>query len=565
MKKFEDVALNSEVSMDLLKFRDGKMLLQANTGGGKSWAIRRIVEQTFGKMPIFLLDTEGEFYTLREKYDFILIGKDQDIVPDPKTAALLAERLIEERVSVIIDLLEMKPKVREEFVKNFVSAMTNSPRKLWLPTLLIVDEAQTYAPEGDKTECGQVLHDAAFKFRKRHFGMMFATPRISALSKNVVSTCKNKLIGYTSLDIDMKRAASELGFSKKEQERYLRDLKPGEFYAFGPAISSEVIKIQMGKVRTHHGDEGDVITKVAPASPRVKKALASLADIPQVAAEEAKTVDRLRSELSSARAENMRLARQDISPEKIEQVTKKAYDLGVAAVETTFRRQMESNENMAKKTIQELEHKLQKIGKIIGVEPLTADHGWSFVPKTSELTYDSKPIIVATPYTPTTEEKTTIQKIRTDLQEFQIGKGEMVVLNAIAAYSDGMTRTHITVQTGYKTSTRNTYIQRLLQKGFVEIKGDKVIATSEGISALGDNYSPLPTGLELIEHHLRNLPQGESTILELLINQGPLSRDAITEITHYQPSTRNTYIQRLSARQLVEIEGTVIKPSSFLL
>ena len=135
-----------------------------------------------------------------------------------------------------------------------------------------MDEAQTYAPEGDKTECGRTLHDAAFKFRKRHFGIVFATPRIAVLSKNVSSTCRNKLIGYTSEPNDVKRAAYELGFTNKDEWRSLRDLDPGEFFAFGPAISKEVIKIKMGEVKTVHGDEGKVHTRVAPASEKVKKA-----------------------------------------------------------------------------------------------------------------------------------------------------------------------------------------------------------------------------------------------------------------------------------------------------
>lgn len=299
------ILLNDKLGFDLWKLISGKLLLQANTGGGKSWAIRRIVEQCYGKIPQIILDTEGEFANLREKYDFILIGKGQDIAANSKTAVLLAHRLIEERVSAIIDLLEMTPYERETFVRNFVQAMTNAPRKLWLPTLLIVDEAQTYAPEGDKTECGRTLHDAAFKFRKRNFGILFATPRISALSKNVISTCKNKLIGYSSLDNDMKRAAFELGFSTREETLSLRNLDPGEFFVFGSAISKEVIKVKIGGTKTRHGTEtyNPSNAKIAPPTDKVKKALAKLADLPQEAEKEATTI-------AEYKAENTRLKRE---------------------------------------------------------------------------------------------------------------------------------------------------------------------------------------------------------------------------------------------------------------
>lgn len=314
------ILLNDTEGFDLGKLIAGKLLLQANTGGGKSWAMRRIIEQCYGKIPQIVFDTEGEFSNLREKFDFILIGKDHDIAANSKTAALLAHRLIEERVSAVIDLLEMSPYEREMFVKNFVQAMISAPHSLWLPTLLIIDEAQTYAPEGDKTECGRVLHDAAFKFRKRNFGILFATPRISALSKNVISTCKNKLIGYSSLDNDMKRAAFELGFSTKEEIISLRNLDPGQFFAFGSAISKDVIKLTVGETSTAHGSESWDITKVniAPPTDKLKQVLAKLADLPQAAEEEAKTVAELKLKNSILERENTILKK---NPPK-EQITK---------------------------------------------------------------------------------------------------------------------------------------------------------------------------------------------------------------------------------------------------
>jgi uncharacterized protein len=68
------IKLNDEISIDLPKLIVSKLLAVANSGGGKSWLIRRIVEQSFGKVQIIILDPEGEFSTLREKYDFILCG-----------------------------------------------------------------------------------------------------------------------------------------------------------------------------------------------------------------------------------------------------------------------------------------------------------------------------------------------------------------------------------------------------------------------------------------------------------------------------------------------------------
>lgn len=86
------------------------MLVQANSGAGKSWAIRRLLEQTHGHCQQIILDVEGEFYTLRERYDYILAraGKeDRDCPAEPRSAHLLARRVLELGVSAIVDIYEL--------------------------------------------------------------------------------------------------------------------------------------------------------------------------------------------------------------------------------------------------------------------------------------------------------------------------------------------------------------------------------------------------------------------------------------------------------------------------
>ena len=65
---------------------DTRLLIQANSGGGKSWVIRRLLEQTHGKTQQIILDIEGDFSTLREKYDYVLAAKGGDIDVNPKVA-----------------------------------------------------------------------------------------------------------------------------------------------------------------------------------------------------------------------------------------------------------------------------------------------------------------------------------------------------------------------------------------------------------------------------------------------------------------------------------------------
>src|SRR3990167_5866181 len=97
-----EVSTGKKISIDLNKIIEGRMLIQANSGAGKSYALRKFIEITHGKVQQIIIDVEGEFASLREKYDFILVSKDGDIPINLKSADLLAKRLLELNVSAII-------------------------------------------------------------------------------------------------------------------------------------------------------------------------------------------------------------------------------------------------------------------------------------------------------------------------------------------------------------------------------------------------------------------------------------------------------------------------------
>ncbi len=579
---------NDEIAVDTQKFLDGKLLLQANTGGGKSWATRRIIEQFAGVVPQIILDPEGEFFTLRQKFpDFILIGKGQKIVADPKSAGLLAHRIIEERISCIIDLLEMAPRDRDLFVKNFIQAMISAPRELWLPTLLTIDEAQIFAPEKGDSETASVLKDAGFRFRKRHFGLLLATPRISELSKSVASTCKNKLIGQCSLDNDMKRAASEIGFTAKEEMMTLRDLDPGEFYAYGPAFSKKVVRLKIGKTLTQHGDSSNVNARVAKPSEKVQKALEILASVPQAAAEEQKTVLSLQSELNAAKREIQRLGKPLLQTTPAGIITKveadpKAIKQVILKRDAEWRRIVkvwkESYEDLIA-SVNKISDGLKKVTEYRG-ELVTEPAGFVTplvheVSKTGELNAKNihsvlHQMINVSKKDPIPMPMPTGMPYRIDSGErlgaVGIGKGEMAVLNAIAQDDAGISMKHLAILTGYKMTSRRVYTNNLLRAGLIEKKDDVFQATFEGIAALGEKFERLPQGPELREYLLRTLPEGERKIFQV-ISSSPVSlnRQEIENAVNLKTTSVRVYLNKLIARKVITREGNGFALSGKLL
>jgi hypothetical protein len=145
-------------------------------------------------------------------------------------------------------------------------------------------------------------------------------------------------------------------------------------------------------------------------------------------------------------------------------------------------------------------------------------------------------------------------------------KGEAAVLRAAIQFTDGLYKKQLTVLTGYKRSTRDAYILRLRDKGLVAENGDRISATDAGIAAM-PNAEPLPTGEALRDFWYGELPSGEKQVLEILVNAYPstVQKPLIDETTGFQRSTRDAYILRLRAKELVvEVGRAEVKASDTL-
>lgn len=143
--------------------------------------------------------------------------------------------------------------------------------------------------------------------------------------------------------------------------------------------------------------------------------------------------------------------------------------------------------------------------------------------------------------------------------------GERALLVAACQFQ-GVGRDQLSVLTGYKRSSRDAYIQRLREKGYVEVAGELVTPTPDGSAALGNAAEQLPTGPTLQDYWRNRLPEGERKVLDALINfyPGDIERSALDEITGYKRSSRDAYIQRLKARRLVAIKGSAVRASAML-
>jgi len=544
--------INIGASIDVPKLIDTRLLVQAGSGGGKSYVLRKLIESIGNKVQQIVIDPEGEFVTIREKFDFVLVGKDGDIPLSLKYAETLAHKLLETNLSAIIDLYELKHHERILFVKRFLDAMINAPKVLWHSCLVYVDEAHIFCPESSKAESMGAVIDLCTRGRKRGFAAVLATQRLSKLHKDAAAECLNKMIGRTGLDIDRKRAGDELGMIKKEESLSLRDLQPGEFFTFGPAISNQVQKFKVLPVVTTHLESGKRITTAPPTPNAVKKILSKLGDIPEEAERELTTRQQLQAEVTRLRTELTKSKRPD------------------APVDARQTEQLKATVTNLKNEIQQYEKDVQwwkRIATRRGVlltklkETIIDNEQESIVTDTK-----THKIVINLPENLQKVSKP-IRPVSSSSTATTIPTGEKLILNACAQYPNGLRRDQLTVICGFKRSTRDAYIQRLKEKSYLVQNGDKLNASDTGIEALGSDFKPLPEGEELQQHWLSVLPQGEKAILQVLINHHPASvpRETISEQTGFQRSTRDAYIQRMAAKEIVSSVGRgEVKASDYL-
>jgi len=460
---------DKKLEINLPTFIDSRALICANSGGGKSYAVRKILEESSEKVMAIVLDVEGEFRTLREKHDFLLIGDEGDVELNIQSAKLIPKKIMENSISTIIDISDLKKSERIKYVKEFLEALMELRKEFWKPCIVVLDEAHMLCGQQEKQDsCGSVI-DLMTRGRKRGFCGVLCTQRISKLHKDAVAETNNYMIGRTGLDIDMNRAKEILGFTSKQQMLSLRDLEPGEFYVFGTAISRFVTKAKIGEVKTTHPKVGMDLTKliIAPTE-KVAKILSKLKDLPQEAEKKLKETSDYKKEIIELKRQ-LRTLEHSKTPLKVD-------EKGLERARQQGFMQGTNEENQRNESLRRnyklIESKLIQMGKILDKE----------IPKLSLESIKSKPHInnpthINIPKArPLIREKIDTTDVNMD-GEYQLGLCEKKLYSLLYQYSErSFSKAQIGVFTGYshKSGGFNNAISRLRQLGLVQGSGSEL-------------------------------------------------------------------------------------------
>jgi len=259
---FETLTTNKSFPIDPSNLLGGNnTVIMADPRKGKSYTAAKICEDLCKiGLPFVIMDPEGEYYSLREKFSVLVVGVEKqencDVSVGVEHAELLAHQFLESRVPVIFDLSspDAEEDVIHEFLAAFMRAFISEEGRARIPCLVVIDEADEYIPErGHKTrgpdyaQFGKLVK----KGGKRGIGSVIISHRPSWVAKDLLAKCQNWILMYQKYKDDLERLEDLTRIPLATLMR-LKERQVGEALLYGAFTNDEIVWARCLKRETTH-------------------------------------------------------------------------------------------------------------------------------------------------------------------------------------------------------------------------------------------------------------------------------------------------------------------------
>jgi Helicase HerA, central domain len=226
----------------------------ASSGMGKSYLAGVLAEETLENGGLLcVIDPEGEYFTLAERYPLLVIGGERGMLPLSEAAIdLYVEMMLEANIPLVFDLSDYIDVEQQALYAHIADSLFNLETKYRKKVRLIIEEAQIYAPQrmaaggSSKVKMKQdpvyVSQQLAKRGRKRAIDTLWATQRPASLSKDILSQCNRFWFGGITAEQDYKAIKpflNEAGISFAQ----LKNLRPGEFFFYSKG-QTQILRVR---------------------------------------------------------------------------------------------------------------------------------------------------------------------------------------------------------------------------------------------------------------------------------------------------------------------------------
>ncbi|TKX75907.1 DUF87 domain-containing protein [Halorubrum sp. GN11_10-6_MGM] len=222
----------SPVELPVVDVLTGRSFITGKSGSGKSNTASVVIENLLSNgFPVMIVDTDGEYYGLKEEYEILHAGADDecDIVVSPEHAEKLANLALEQNVPIILDVSGyLEEDTANELLLEVVKQLFAKEKRMKKPFLLVIEECHEYIPEGGgMDETGKMLIKVGKRGRKHGLGIVGISQRPADVKKDFITQCDWLCWHRLTWDNDTKVVGRILG---SKYASAVEDLGDGEAF-----------------------------------------------------------------------------------------------------------------------------------------------------------------------------------------------------------------------------------------------------------------------------------------------------------------------------------------------
>lgn len=240
------------VEMPVVQLLTGRGFVTGKSGSGKSNTASVVVEELLeAGYPVLIVDTDGEYYGLKEEYELLHAGADEecDIQVGPEHAEKVAELALEQNVPTILDVSGyLDESAADDLLRETARHLFAKEKKLKKPFLLVVEEVHEYIPEGGgMDETGRMLIKIGKRGRKHGLGIVGISQRPADVKKDFITQANWLVWHRLTWDNDTKVVGRIVGSEYGER---VADLDAGEAFLQTDWTDGDVRRVQFKRKRT---------------------------------------------------------------------------------------------------------------------------------------------------------------------------------------------------------------------------------------------------------------------------------------------------------------------------
>lgn len=223
--------VENSLHMEMSSFVGTSVAALGMTGSGKTNTVAVLIEEMLKQgLPMTIVDIEGEYWGLKEKFDLLIAGRSEhaELEIGPENAAQLAEVSLQRGISIILDLSDYEEEETYEFLLAYFQALWKLEKNLRKPYQIILEEAHEFIPQSRATPLKTILARIASRGRKRGLGVVLATQRSQKAEKDVLTQAAISFLHLVAHPTDMRVYKEIVPRPSAEVEAMVNALKPGD-------------------------------------------------------------------------------------------------------------------------------------------------------------------------------------------------------------------------------------------------------------------------------------------------------------------------------------------------